>query len=63
MFVVAQFWSFANDLYTEGQGRRLFPMVGVGASLGAWVGASSVGAAGAQLAFTPFTLMLLAASC
>ena len=29
VFVVAQFWSFANDLYTEGQGRRLFPFVGV----------------------------------
>lgn len=60
VFVVAQFWSFANDLYTEGQGRRLFPMVGVGASLGAWVGASSVGALVRAFAFTPFTLMLLA---
>ena len=35
VFVVAQFWSFANDIYTEGQGRRLFPLIGVGASLGA----------------------------
>jgi AAA family ATP:ADP antiporter len=60
VFVVAQFWSFANDLYTEGQGRRLFPLVGVGASLGAWVGASSVTPLVRQLAFTPFTLMLLA---
>jgi AAA family ATP:ADP antiporter len=39
MFVVAQFWSFANDLYTEDQGKRLFPIAGVGASLGACVGA------------------------
>lgn len=39
MFVVAQFWSFANDLYTEEQGKRLFPIAGVGASLGACVGA------------------------
>jgi AAA family ATP:ADP antiporter len=60
VFVVAQFWSFANDLYTEGQGRRLFPLVGVGASLGAWVGASSVTPLVQQLDFTPFTLMLLA---
>lgn len=60
VFVVAQFWSFANDLYTEGQGRRLFPLVGVGASLGAWVGASSVTPLVRRLAFTPFTLMLLA---
>ena len=60
VFVVAQFWSFANDLYTEGQGRRLFPFVGVGASLGALVGASSVTPLVRRLAFTPYTLMLLA---
>jgi AAA family ATP:ADP antiporter len=62
VFVVAQFWSFANDLYTEGQGRRLFPVVGVGASLGAWVGASSVAPLVRRLGFTPFTLMVLAAA-
>ncbi|HUK17480.1 MAG TPA: Npt1/Npt2 family nucleotide transporter [Bryobacteraceae bacterium] len=39
MFVVAQFWSFANDLYTDEQGRRLFPIAGMGASLGALLGA------------------------
>ena len=38
MMVVAQFWAFANDVYTEEQGKRLFPLVGVGASVGAWVG-------------------------
>ena len=38
VFIISQFWAFANDLYTEGQGRRLFPLIGVGASLGAWVG-------------------------
>ncbi|MCW5982665.1 MAG: MFS transporter [Bryobacteraceae bacterium] len=37
--VIAQFWAFANDLYTEEQGKRLFPIVGVGASLGAVLGA------------------------
>jgi AAA family ATP:ADP antiporter len=26
MFIVSQFWAFANDIYTEGQGRRLFPL-------------------------------------
>ncbi len=31
VFIVSQFWAFANDLYTEGQGRRLFPLIGVGA--------------------------------
>jgi AAA family ATP:ADP antiporter len=37
--VVANFWSFANDLYTEEQGKRLFAIIGVGGSLGAIVGA------------------------
>jgi AAA family ATP:ADP antiporter len=36
--VVAQFWSFANDVYTEEQGKRLFAIVGFGASLGAVLG-------------------------
>ena len=26
VFIVSQFWAFANDIYTEGQGRRLFPL-------------------------------------
>lgn len=38
VFVVAQFWSFANDLYSEEAGKRLFPIIGVGASVGAWAG-------------------------
>jgi len=38
MMVVAQFWGYANDLYEKGQGERLFPMVALGASLGAAVG-------------------------
>jgi len=37
---IAQFWAFANDLYTNERGKRLFPLVGVGASLGALVGAA-----------------------
>jgi len=39
LMIVAQFWAFANDLYTVERGQRLFPIVGVGGSLGAWVGA------------------------
>jgi AAA family ATP:ADP antiporter len=39
MMVVAQFWAFANDLYSVERGERLFPIVGVGGSLGALVGA------------------------
>src|SRR5690606_2704323 len=59
VFVVSQFWAFANDLYTEGQGRRLFPFIGVGQSLGAWVGAAAVAPLVRGLGYTPYTLMLL----
>lgn len=36
-FVIAQFWGFANDLYTEESGKRIFPLVALGASLGGLV--------------------------
>ena len=39
LMIVAQFWSFANDVYTKDQGERLFAIVGFGASLGAVAGA------------------------
>jgi AAA family ATP:ADP antiporter len=39
----------------------LFPLIGVGASLGAWVGAAAVAPLVRRLQFTPYTLMLLAA--
>ena len=37
-FVIAQFWSYANDIYTEEQGKRLFAIIAIGQSLGAVVG-------------------------
>jgi ATP:ADP antiporter, AAA family len=61
VFIVSQFWAFANDIYTEGQGRRLFPMIGVGQSLGAWIGAAAVTPLVAGLNYTPYTLMLIGA--
>src|SRR5918994_2044765 len=60
-FIVSQFWAFANDIYTEGQGRRLFPLVGVGQSLGAWVGAVAVAPLVERLNYTPYTLIFLGA--
>ncbi|HSC29211.1 MAG TPA: Npt1/Npt2 family nucleotide transporter [Vicinamibacterales bacterium] len=39
LMIVAQFWSFANDIYSKPEGERLFVIVGFGASLGAVVGA------------------------
>src|SRR4030095_6680510 len=37
--VTAQFWAYANDLYDEESGKRIFPIIGIGSSLGAWAGA------------------------
>jgi ATP:ADP antiporter, AAA family len=39
ILVVSNFWSFANDLYKEEQGKRLFAIIGIGASVGAILGA------------------------
>ncbi len=38
VFVVAQFWAFAADIYTEERGNRLFPVIAVGATSGAACG-------------------------
>ena len=45
MMVVAQLWAFASDLHTEEQGKRLFPMIGIGASVGALAGSRIASAA------------------
>ena len=41
LMVIAQFWSFANDVCTPDEGNRLFPIVAFGASAGA-VGGSYI---------------------
>ncbi len=56
VFLVAQFWSYANDIYSEEQGKRLFAVIAIGGSLGAIVGPKLT-----TLADT-FTLMLFAAA-
>ena len=38
VFVVAQFWAFAADLYVEERGNRIFPLIAVGATSGAACG-------------------------
>jgi AAA family ATP:ADP antiporter len=43
LMIVAQFWSFANDLYTKEQGERLFAIIAFGASLGAVLGSVIAG--------------------
>jgi AAA family ATP:ADP antiporter len=61
VFVVSQFWAFANDLYTESQGKRLFPMIGVGASVGAVAGAQIATTLFKAYKLTPYALMTIAA--
>src|SRR5262245_17183087 len=59
LMLVAQFWAFTNDIYTQDQGRRLFAIIGIGSSLGA-----SFGAEVASLLFLPLgpsCMMLVAA--
>lgn len=38
VMVVTQFWSYANDVYSNEAGKRLFPLVGFGGGFGAFVG-------------------------
>jgi ATP:ADP antiporter, AAA family len=38
VFVVAQFWTFCADIYTDESGRRLLPMIAIGATSGAAAG-------------------------
>lgn len=56
---IAQFWSLANDLFTEADGERLFPLIAVGGTLGAIAGAQV--ATQGITALGPFGLMLVAA--
>lgn len=52
--VVAQFWGLAADIYNEEQGKRLFPIIGAGSSIGAVVGGLF---ARALVPFGPHVLM------
>ena len=60
VLIVAQFWAFANDSYDEGAGKRLFPVIGVGSSLGAIFGAQL--AKGMFGRFGPYWVMAIAAA-
>ena len=59
LMVIAQFWSFANDLYTPEQGKRLFAIVGFGGSVGAATGALIVSTLAVRVGRTQ--MMLVAA--
>jgi AAA family ATP:ADP antiporter len=59
VLIVAQFWSFANDLYSESNGKRLFPAIAIGGSAGSLVGAQT--AAMIVKATGSYPIMLIAA--
>ena len=66
MMVIAQFWSFAADVYTEEQGKRLFAILGIGSTVGAVAGSGiaallvrPVGIHGLMLAAAVFLLASL----
>ncbi len=60
IFVVAQFWGFANDLYTDEVGKRTFPLVSLGATLGAVLGTRMRWLRDAAGANWEYKLMLIA---
>ena len=43
MSLVAQFWSFANDIYSKEAGSRLFPIIAIGMTAGAPLGSLVAG--------------------
>lgn len=60
VFVVSQFWAFANDLYTEPQGKRLFALIAIGSSAGALLGSNASGILSQKIGILP--QMLIAAA-
>ncbi len=64
--IIAQFWSFAADIYAPSQGKRLFAILGIGSTVGAVAGSAiarvlfePVGAYGLMLAAAGFLLLSL----
>lgn len=61
MSLVAQFWSFANDIYTKPAGDRLFPIIMVGMTAGAPLG-SIVAARLFRLGIAPQVILQISAA-
>ncbi|MFT6288551.1 MAG: AAA family ATP:ADP antiporter [Alcanivorax sp.] len=40
VLIISQFWAFASELYSREAGERIFVIVALGASLGAWIGSA-----------------------
>jgi ATP:ADP antiporter, AAA family len=63
VFTLAQLWAFATDLFSLEQGKRLFPLLGSGASAGAVAGAWIAGQLIKPLGPYKIMLIALAALC
>jgi AAA family ATP:ADP antiporter len=61
MSLVAQFWSFANDIYTKDAGDRLFPIIMIGMTAGAPLG-SFIAARLFRSGITPQVILHVAAA-
>ena len=57
---IAQFWSYANEIYARADGERLFPLIAVGSAAGAPLGAALAERLFA-LHLSPFVMMQIAA--
>jgi AAA family ATP:ADP antiporter len=60
VFVVAQFWAFTADVYTDERGRRLIPMIAIGATAGAAFGSWLTGVLVESEDFVQKSLLLVA---
>jgi AAA family ATP:ADP antiporter len=58
--IIAQFWSYANDLYDEGSGQRLFPVIAIGATAGAPLG-SAISGYLSDMGISPYMMLHIAA--
>jgi ATP:ADP antiporter, AAA family len=58
---IAQFWSYANEIYDREQGERLFPLIAIGSAAGAPLGALLAETLFAR-AVSPFDMMQVAAA-
>ena len=57
---IAQFWSYANEIYSRADGDRLFPLIAVGSAAGAPLGAALAERLFA-LGLSPYVMMEMAA--
>lgn len=60
VFIVAQFWTFCADIYADGRGQRLLPMIAIGATSGAAAGSWLVDQLMASGLVSTETLLLVA---